>query len=752
MVISITGGDVESKGTGMPDDELALPRLRPGGSGARVRFGPFELDRAAGQLFRKGHRVKLPPQPAAMLIALVNKAGQEVTREELAALWPAGTFVDFDAGIASCVRKIRVALGDDAENPMFVKTLHGRGFCFISAVQYVLPEAPEAPATERPYAMPAPSRTAPAEPPEHHLEVVALPAARKGRAWRIALACGATVALAAAVVAWRWAYPAPPVLDRLRPFANAHGRPSRPAFSPNGEMVAFDWRSPTDQHTCIYVQRLDDASAVKLTPGASEELRPAWSHDGSRVAFLRNISANQFAILTVPLVGKGERVWTQFQKGATPWLDWSGDGKWFAFATAASPDHPPSIVILSLETGERRVLTNPPVGWRGDSEPAFSPDSSRVAFRRTTPVSGVEDIYTVPLTGGEPTRITSDGRTISAMTFTPDGGLLFSSARFATNRSLWWRAPGGGSLQRVTTATVDAVAPTASRDGKHFALTKILLDLNVWRVNSDGSGAAAPVIASELPDSGPDFSPDGRRILFQSSRTGTDDIWVCDANGADAVRLTNGGGLPIGSPKWSPDGRQIAYDWRRSGKSNIYLMAADGGNTRTLVADGSDNNVPAWSRDGRWLYFGSNRTGRAEIWISPLEGGPAVQITRSGGSAPKLSPDGTFLFYFREASVWRVPLRDNLPSGPDSKVLAMVEPVGDWGNWTPANDGLYYVRRKPEGGTAIEFLDFARRGVRTVYEMPRPPVFAGNGLALSPDGKTLLFVEVDQDESSIFVQ
>jgi Tol biopolymer transport system component len=285
-----------------------------------------------------------------------------------------------------------------------------------------------------------------------------------------------------------------------------------------------------------------------------------------------------------------------------------------------------------------------------------------------------------------------------------------------------------------------------------YAFTKAHIDLNIWRVNADGSGGAAPLIDSEFNDSTPNFSPDGRRILFQSSRTGASDIWVCDANGSEAVRLTDSRGSPIGAAKWSPDGQQIAFDWRPSGKSEAYIMASDGGNVRALVKDSNQNGAPAWSHNGRSIYFVSNRSGRSEIWKMGVQGGPAVPVTKQGGTAPQESPDGKFLYYFRDTDVWRVPVADAAPSGPESKIAAPVLTGGDWGNWAPANDGLYYIRRKNNGGATIEFFDFARQTVRIVYEMPKPPAFGGCGLALSPDAKVLLFVELDRDDSSIFVE
>src|SRR6516165_910352 len=99
-----------------------------------VRFGVFELDARSGELRSKGSRVKLQDQPLQVLLAVLEKPGQVVTREELRArLWPADTFVDFDHGLNAAVKRLRDALGDTAENPRFVETLPRLGYRFITA-------------------------------------------------------------------------------------------------------------------------------------------------------------------------------------------------------------------------------------------------------------------------------------------------------------------------------------------------------------------------------------------------------------------------------------------------------------------------------------------------------------------------------------------------------------------------------------------------------------------------------------------
>jgi TolB-like protein/DNA-binding winged helix-turn-helix (wHTH) protein/Tfp pilus assembly protein PilF len=114
----------------------------------QIRFGVFEVDPRSGELRSKGSRVKLQDQPLQILLAVLEKPGEVVTREELRAkLWPADTFVDFDHGLNAAVKRLRDALGDTAENPRYIETLPRRGYRFIAAVvpDAIQPEQVESP-------------------------------------------------------------------------------------------------------------------------------------------------------------------------------------------------------------------------------------------------------------------------------------------------------------------------------------------------------------------------------------------------------------------------------------------------------------------------------------------------------------------------------------------------------------------------------------------------------------------------------
>src|SRR5258706_12620653 len=100
------------------------------------KFGTFEVDLRARELRKGGIRIRLQDQPFEILAMMLDRPGEVVTREELSQrLWPAGTFVDFEHSLNAAVKRLRAALGDEADNPRFVETLHRRGYRFIAPVE-----------------------------------------------------------------------------------------------------------------------------------------------------------------------------------------------------------------------------------------------------------------------------------------------------------------------------------------------------------------------------------------------------------------------------------------------------------------------------------------------------------------------------------------------------------------------------------------------------------------------------------------
>ena len=252
------------------------------------------------------------------------------------------------------------------------------------------------------------------------------------------------------------------------------------------------------------------------------------------------------------------------------------------------------------------------------------------------------------------------------------------------------------------------------------------------------SGSSEKFISSTAIESGPQFSPDGTKIAFESTRSGAYEIWMCRNDGTDLIQLTHFNSV-TGTPRWSPDGQQIVFDSRAPGNPDIFVMDSRGGSLRRLTSEPSSDVVPSWSRDGRWIYFASDRTGGWEVWKMPSAGGPAVQVTRHGGFAAFESPDGKFLYYAKGLTVpglWRVPTN----GGEEIELISSLE-AGYWGYWAVVADGIYYLDTTEKPG--IVFFNTANHRTTRVFDFENRPAREATGLAVSSDGGTILYTQVD---------
>jgi Tol biopolymer transport system component len=167
-------------------------------------------------------------------------------------------------------------------------------------------------------------------------------------------------------------------------------------------------------------------------------------------------------------------------------------------------------------------------------------------------------------------------------------------------------------------------------------------------LNKPGKPRSPAPFSSSWEEYGPQFSPDGKKIGFYSSRSGAYfETWTADSDGSNPVQLTFAGVLS-GTPRWSPDGRFIAFDSRLGDRSQIFVVDADNGTVRQVAYGDFENSVPNWSRDGEWIYFGSNRSGSWQLWKVPSPGGETIQVTQNRGFFAIESPDGSLTYYAKK--------------------------------------------------------------------------------------------------------
>ncbi len=266
---------------------------------------------------------------------------------------------------------------------------------------------------------------------------------------------------------------------------------------------------------------------------------------------------------------------------------------------------------------------------------------------------------------------------------------------------------------------------------------------------SRSNGRSSSILDSGGLDHGPQFSPDGRRIVFASDRSGSREIWVADADGQNAVRLTSMGASLTGTPRWSADGQWIVFDSYPDGGGDIFVVSPSGGTLRRITSASSSEAVPSWSRDSRTVYFASDRSGAWQVFKKSVLGGDEIQVTRNGGFAAFESHDRKWLYYARydEPGLWRVPV----DGGEEVQVLDQLA-TGLWGYWALAPNGVYFAQVAPEGkgreqGRArIEFFSFASGRTSTVAEMDGRPVEWDPGLAISPSGQSIVYARLREPQ------
>ena len=266
-------------------------------------------------------------------------------------------------------------------------------------------------------------------------------------------------------------------------------------------------------------------------------------------------------------------------------------------------------------------------------------------------------------------------------------------------------------------------------------------DLNIWRVETSAPGAPgatppAVAISSTRFDHQALFSPDGRRVAFQSNRSGENEIWLVDVDGAGAIQLTSMGAPVTAHAAWSPDGQTIAFDSNREGQFEIYIIPAAGGKPRRLTSHPASDHYPGFSRDGRWIYFASNRTGEYQVWRMTTSGGDVAQFTRSGGWVAVESPDGADVYYTETTgtiptTLWRLPTS----GGEPVKVLEDVVQRA----FAVVEQGIYYIDQ-PAAEARLQFFNFATRKSTVVARNLGEVRF---GLTASPDGRTILYTRQD---------
>jgi Tol biopolymer transport system component/DNA-binding winged helix-turn-helix (wHTH) protein len=645
----------------MPEPQLTGP----------IRFGVFEVDPRSAAVRKNGVRIRLQEQPFRVLLALLEKPGEVITREELQRkIWPEATFGDVDHNLNIAINKIRETLGDSSENPRFVETLPRRGYRFIAPL-----ESPRTPAVALPPAQPALGRD------------------RKRKWILLAGAALAVLALIAAITISLLPSRQPRELQARR---LTHD--NSPKFNPvlsDGARLYFRAGTRTDWR--ILQVPLSGGEPVRLPvvlPTASLSLLDI-TPDGQELLLTASETP---ALDSDPLWAMRIADGSSRRVGALSALEanYSPDGKRIAF-TKGGGKVPGSLAVASSDGSNARRLLE--VKGLAIVAPRWSPDGRRIAFGQFNQDSQFGSTWEIMADGSHVRRLFPNWQdTHLPAGWTPDGRLLLVS------QGRLWTVPFrflqfGPSLQfPVSAAEPRFDSPLHLRGSRTFyaagstllgQLQRFDTQLKRWEPHLGG-------ISAETVE----YSRDGKRVAYTTYPER--ELCVRRADGSQLVQLTK---RPMEAwiPRWSPDGRLIAFigkltpdqPWR------VYLVDAEGGNPRPgCRTDCGPQGDFTWAPDGKTIvYAAPNERGSpadAQLRVLEIATGKVTNLQGSDGFySPRWSPDGSALAALVDRGTPRKrSLRLYHPSGGKWAETASPD-VGfvSWPSWSRDSKSIWYFNR-----------------------------------------------------------
>ncbi len=697
------------------------------------RFGPFELDARTGELRTDGTRVKLQGQPISVLEILLETPGELVTREQIRErLWSSNTFVDFDQNLNSAIRKLRHALGDEAETPRYIETIPRYGYRFIGQVEKdAAPEAAEE--------MLAGTTTV------ANGRIAAGTRASRLRGI-LPWALGGVAVLLGAVATWLLK-PQPQqnaVTFLVAPPENAElydgGEIS---LSPDGRTLAFVARSGPDKPRFLWVRPLDRLTAQPI-PGTEDASLPFWAPDNQYIGFSAEGTLKKVAVGG----GMPQMICRLTGPGAT--ATWSRDGVILFSSLQGSLYRVP-------DTGGTPALLRAPDPARHEGPygfPQFLPDGRHFLLYAATADTESERFIAVGSLDSK--SVKNLARATSYALYAPPGLLLYFDQNALMARPFDWKA------LRFTGASVPVAENVGTGTGfGWFSVSATgVLAYAPWLSEANNQMAWFSRTGQKLGTLGPPgryidpaLSPDGTRVAVGAAISGNRDIWVFDTRRGTASRLTFGTSNS-GNAAWTADGNRILFSSNRNGQVDIYQKDADGlGSTQPvyeskdqakalddLSADGryaifdnmgSSDSKQLWvlplfgerkpyvfvqgvfgalsarfSPNGRYVAYASNETGKLEVYVQTFPQPTGKwEISTSGGAEPMWRRDGKELFYLTlDQKLMAVDVNTAAPGFqagiPKELFQAQLMPIAYWRNFYVASpDGQRFLMVVPANDT-----------------------------------------------------
>jgi DNA-binding winged helix-turn-helix (wHTH) protein/Tol biopolymer transport system component len=576
-----------------------------------IRFGAFDVNPRSGELRKAGSRISLQDQPFKVLLALLERPGEVVSRDELRGrIWPEESFGDFDHAVSVAVAKLRAALGDSAEIPRYIETLHRRGYRFIFPISVpvgqegvnhgrsTLGQHPRKQTTENIYA-----------------------AVSRGNRYVVLSVCVGLVA--AAFAAYQY-WPHSKSLNgptKITQISRWNKPMSGPRLSPDGHAIAF--ASPVGGIDQVFLMLTSGGEPLQLTNLDGDKFVDNFSADGKEVYYTR-VLGSDIEAWAVPTLGGSPRhvvfayyvlpsadgnslfytkpdnpaIFRVGKSGLNEELVYKPQGNSLAFfallpfpggnellAVAEGADPPiERIFRISLTSHEAVDLGEMPGGSAGV---AWAEPGNSILLSRT--VNGLTNIWKYSLQDRHLTQVSfGTGPDFSPMPDPGGKGIYYVSGRFSSGSLTAYNVH---SKQSTDIVSEGAVQPIISRDGKRVMYTTFPTSekFELWTSNIDGGNKVK--ITTQEPHEEIlltlNWAPDNFHLSFSQGSK----LYIVGADGSDLRQLPPMAGMPISNAVWSPDQKSVYVSAVENAEftNSVYKYAntiwkwTDGSNPEKLV-------------------------------------------------------------------------------------------------------------------------------------------------------------------------
>jgi Tol biopolymer transport system component/DNA-binding winged helix-turn-helix (wHTH) protein len=697
-------------------------------------FDKFSLDEDQKELIREGRSIPLTKRRYSLLLLLLQRAGDVVTKDELIEKIWGGLSIE-ESNISQQIYQLRNLLGDDGRNQIFIETLPLRGYRFKAKVTRV----------EHGSAAIANPGSGEVIPPVHFTS-------RKN------LLGGATVLgmliIWAGVLAAREGLisRAPSVRPKdliSRPLVSLPGIKTHPAFSRDGRWISFSLRDPVSNQFDLYLISASNSwlqSPKRLTTHPRSDSHSTWSPDHQQIAFLRipEMAGERYHLMVLDLESGVEREVERVWGG----LDWSPDGRSFAVSDNLVDGTSSGIFLLSVDGKSREAVSNPnPTAQIYDYAPQFSPDGTKLLFVRGY-TDLLREVCVVDLQTKVTRQLTTDQALVYTAAWSNEGSeIIFLSNRTGSNR-LWKMGVDGTAIRPVegVGGSLDRFALSPTQDQIVFGSEREDAQIVVRSLPGTIRETERPcVIQSSEWETDPQFSPDGKSILFSSNRSGWPEIWKINADCTQATPLTSFEENGITRGFWSPDGNAIIFSRYVENQAEIYRIDLWNRALERITNHPATDILPIWSRDGQWLYFSSNRSGPHQIWRVPAAGGETVQVTAEGGvGICRESIDGKTLFYVRNERLRRLDLLTR-----EDQWVPELRDINLGHSWTVGKEHIYYLPQKTPGPAVLYRYHLQTGKIERLFEVDGTISFNFQGISLDPREERIAITTVHQQHGDL---